>query len=817
MEAKTNQPQPAPEFRFSEFSNVRSKCAINTNLAEFYGKLTSDLYRQPVEAYRRLKATDSDEAIQQAQAIKSRMPCITPAATCFGGHAVSDLRQLSGLLCIDLDHTDQRTDEIRRLAAGLPWVVLVFTSISGQGVKLLVRIRPELLEAQGWATLYAAVGEAVSRHVGHAYDAQCKALTQPCYYSWDPDAYYNPYATCFEWTAPEQAMPATTAATPIGTTANAAETPATPEAPGFIERFIQQFEQENPFNRGARNDVSLRLGRACFYKGFSTKEVEEVVRRYAERHAAADFTEKDIRDRVIASYQHIAKNPRPVGKRNRCQNGVSVTYDTSSGASTLEEPGEVYEKNNALRAASPCLPEQLFPLLPRFLQQCTEHATDARERDLMLLCALTCCSALFPKVRFFYKDRYYSPHLYLAAVAPVGTGKGVLSVVSNLLDRTHEHYEQQNREMRRRYEEQEYLWCEEVRTANKEKRKPDHSLKPDELRPYYFKLPSTTSKSRFIESLANADERGCIMISTEIATLTGAFRQDYGNFEDILLKAFHHEEVSSSFKTDGMPKISRHPRLSVCLSGTQEQFTTLFGSLESGLYSRFMFYTRPQELRWQSCAPDAGNTDLATHFRQLGETLFEMHSTLLQSPTLVSFSKRQWESHTATFSALLRQAELEEQEATSGIILRCGLQVMRIAATLTLFRKWDDYRYAPEYICTDDDFQTALQLALTTLEHSRLLSTSLPVSKQAPVAMHNPHRMEDVLNSLPSKFSYMEFVHQAMEQGVSEASGKRWIRKAIKLQFIVKEGNTYIKISNPPENGVIGDTDTEMTPISTGE
>lgn len=140
---------------FSRFSSVRSKCATATTLAQFVADIRSDRFRPQVERYRRLRSQGGQEA--EAQRVKSAMPCVTPSAHCFGGHAVSDLRQYSGLLCIDLDHTADRTDAIVALAAGLPYVAAVFRSISGEGVKVFVRIRTEDLD-RGYAPLYAAVG-----------------------------------------------------------------------------------------------------------------------------------------------------------------------------------------------------------------------------------------------------------------------------------------------------------------------------------------------------------------------------------------------------------------------------------------------------------------------------------------------------------------------------------------------------------------------------------------------------------------------------------------------------------------------------------
>lgn len=794
---------PTPEIRFSRFHSVRSKNAQTITLEEFHTTVCSDHFKQRVQAYRLLRSQRGKEA--EAQAIKNAMPCITPSAICEGGHAVADRRELSGILCIDLDHTDARTDEIKKLAEELPFVAAAFISISGEGVKIFVRIRPEDTEA-GYAPLYAAVGQAVSSHVRHPYDEKCKTLTQPCYYSWHPQAYCNPQAAAFDYTPPAAGTKAcdTQQRTDCSNGQQAAHAPeaqpSTTSNAGFMENFIDYFEQEYPFRTGQRNSIALKLGRAAARKGFSHREVERLIALYAGRNAMPDFTEQDIRQRVATGYQFIRSKETEDTKDAKAHSGLKAHYEPpqTDGEETEEE--DLLEMNDGLRGDMPYIPDEVFTRIPSFFARCTANAANRRERDILLLGSLNSCSALFPHISFFYKDRYVSPHFYLAIVAPAAAGKGALACTSALLNCTDEYYRRQNRERLKTFDSNLLVWEEEQRCAKREKRKADIELKPPTPVMQYFKLPATTSKSRLIESLAAAEGVGCSMVSTEIVTLTSAFSQDYGNFEDILLKCYQQEEVASSFKIDGEPKVAHAPRLAVCLSGTQEQFTSLFRSLESGLYSRFMFYTRRQELVWENCGPHDGNIDRMQHFRKLGEEIFEMHRLLLQSPTLVSFTPAQWEEHTAAFAELLRTAAIDGSEATAGIVMRCGLQAMRLAATFTVFRKYADYPYAKEYTCTDDDFHAAMTIAFTTVEHGRLLSTALPATIEKPRLMRKPGRMELALAALPEKFPYSDFMESIRLQGASPATGKRWLQKAVRLKVLVKQKEGYRKAlpSTPP-------------------
>lgn len=789
----------------SEFPSVRSKTSRTITIREFVEWVRSDRYLHPVSEYRRLKALPGQEA--PAQAVKEGMACIVPAGVCVGGHAVKNLEKHSGLLCIDLDHTDERTLQVWALTCSLPFCHASFISISGRGIKVLARVRTDDVQ-QDYARLYAAVGDAVSIHVAHPYDEKCKILTQPCFYSHHAEAYYNADAVEFEMphSASQMAdmappMPEGPGAPLCGVAASPVAAPvAAPSVPageGFILRVLDEFEHRNPFRRGSRNDLALKLGRVAGSKGFSGEELEKLISVFASRYATGDFTFEDIRQRVMAGYQFVTSGQAETKEAKRGQKGVKVHYDPNSQEEEEESPEIVLENNDKLRAVAPYISDTTFEHLPALLKACCSHTDDKRERDMALLGCLNSCSALFPYVRFYYKKTLYSPHFYMATVAAAGAGKGILAFTAVLLDPTQEYYDQKRRAAKKDYEQALLKWDAEQQQARREKRLPDIKLKPEEPKAQYLKISATTSKSRLIEHLATAGEVGCCMTTTEINTMISSLGQDCGKYEDILCKATHHEEISSSYKVDGEPIVVSHPHLALNIAGTQEQFQQFFRSLEVGLFSRFAFYTRQQSQQWESCAPGDVQVDLRSYYHTLGQELLEMHKVLLESPTLITFSRRQWLLHTQMFTELLRKALVEGRDSSGSLIRRAGLLCMRLAAVLTVFRKWEDYRYAKEYCCTDEDFDTARDIARTLIEHSLLLSTSLPDTNHPPVSMHRFHRLDEVLSSLLINFTYRDFVDAVRNIGLSESTGKRLLRKAVEMQYVVKEGNIYHKRVDP--------------------
>ena len=825
-------------MKISEFGSVRSKQSQTISLQEYVNKVRSNTFKAQVEEYRRLAALPGHEA--EAQRVKDGMPCIVPAGVCSGGHAVKNLVKHSGLLQIDMDHTLLRTAEVCRLLCELPYVTVVHKSFSQNGVRAFVRVAAEDV-MRNYEQLYAAVGEAVSRHAAHNYDSKCKILTQPSFYSWDADAYYNPDAETFkmQWgeeTGKEAGTISETAANAGGTVSrgiisevtdsgkavsggaisevtdsgrtvsggaisgvtdsgvtNSEKSASGATAPGFLVQFLNDFEHRNPFRRGERNDLALKLGRVSRSKGFSKKELEEVISLFIRRYAATDFTAEDIRQRITAGYQFIDSLPQKTEIPGEGSNRVHFPYDPAEPPDAGSEEEDLLEKNNELRAQSPYIPDSAYSGLPQFLKDCVQYASDPRERDITLLGSLNCCSALFPGVSFFYKNALYSSHFYHALVANAAAGKGVVAFILSLLDATQEYYDRQRRDQKKAFEKAQMAWEAEVHQALREHRSPDSDKKPEEPKAKYLKTSSTTSKSRLLEQLATNGELGCHMSSTEIYTLISSLAQDYGKYEDILCKAAHHEEISQSYKIDGDPIVVPRPHLALIMSGTPEQFTGFFRSHENGLYSRFLIYTRQLNPHWETCAPGEGRVDLREHFHTLGKKLFEMHKLLLESPTLVTFTPGQWERHTQQFGVWLKSALVEGKEFPTSIVFRHGLLAMRLASILTIFRKWDDYRYAKEYCCTDADFDTAMQIIATVIEHSLLLGTSLPDTGHPPVAMRKFHQFEDVLKKLPRIFSYIDFINAAKELGISVSTAKRYLRKAVEQELVVKQKDKYRK------------------------
>lgn len=105
------------------------------------------------------------------------------------------MTELNGLALFDFDHCLEMLAGMKEKAGALPYVVGAFVSISGEGLKLIVRIDAE--NAGQYAVAYPVVARELERVLGHPCDMSCRDLGRACYASYDPRRTIIPVPGCF--------------------------------------------------------------------------------------------------------------------------------------------------------------------------------------------------------------------------------------------------------------------------------------------------------------------------------------------------------------------------------------------------------------------------------------------------------------------------------------------------------------------------------------------------------------------------------------------------------------------------------------------
>ena len=152
----------------------------------------------------------------RADAEKNHMPCYSVTVLFSGGKQQKHIVSYTGLSIVDLDHVpSERMAEVLTMVRNDPHTLLAYTTISGEGVRVLARYalntpndnvndndncRPDgwstsTLSSSLYKTAFLTVNEYYQRLTGCDYDEKCKNATRISGMAHDPEVYYNPDAT----------------------------------------------------------------------------------------------------------------------------------------------------------------------------------------------------------------------------------------------------------------------------------------------------------------------------------------------------------------------------------------------------------------------------------------------------------------------------------------------------------------------------------------------------------------------------------------------------------------------------------------------
>lgn len=445
----------------------------------------------------------------------------------------------------------------------------------------------------------------------------------------------------------------------------------------------------------------------------------------------------------------------------------------------------------------PLFPEEVYENLPPMLQKGLAAARTPRERDMLLMAMLTNLSGCLPGTHMLYARHDYTPHLYFAAIAPAGSGKGVVSLAAGLGARIEQMYEADNERNSMEFTKQSYAWEMEKRQAQKEGREPNWDLQPEPFRRKVFLLPSNISKSQFMLNLEAAEEVGMVANCSEMDSFSSSLGSDCGKYAAELRMIFHHETVGQNYKIDGRPIVIKKPRLAMCMSGTLLQLVRFVNSKEDGMYSRMALLTGEGSSGWISAAPDAeGVLDGGALFEVLSEQVLELFRFSQNHPLEVRFSSRQWKEHTRCFGLAWNNVSMEEGEGNMAIVGRHGLIASRLAMVFTALRRFETGFAVDRMECSDEDFRRIMLIAQCLLEHSLSLSTILPGNGTKRKQQTTFFRIRSIFSQMSDEFTFSHYIECIENAGLSRRSGTRALTKLIESGEVEKvEHGLYRKTS----------------------
>ena len=421
--------------------------------------------------------------------------------------------------------------------------------------------------------------------------------------------------------------------------------------------------------------------------------------------------------------------------------------------------------------------------LPLFLHPIWEHHTDPADRDKMLLGTLNAVSGIIPPSVFGMYDKrvVYAP-CYCIVFGPFASTKGELDACRQLVQPIVEEMRQKYAQAMAAYKLELAAW--ESQGKAKQGPKPEE---PVMCSPFISANSSSSAVYRALEANGGSG----MIFETEADTLTNMIsNKEYGNYSDLLRRAFHHETISMVRVTDQVNIEIEEPRLAVFMTCTGNQLVLLLPSanISNGLASRILFYELARsEIKFRNVF--AGNEkSLKQVYREMGEQLLPLyHALAARKPRSIQFvlSQAQQEEFIATFDAMVKEQCRLSGDEMQGFIYRVALSGFRYAMILTLLRRLTEDRenyfdpHEKALICDDRDFRTMMTVMNCLANHTARVYAVLGQEEQDPFQQDLSKLKEAVrafYQALPDQtFSSGDAMRIAKEQHIADRTANRWL------------------------------------------
>lgn len=422
------------------------------------------------------------------------------------------------------------------------------------------------------------------------------------------------------------------------------------------------------------------------------------------------------------------------------------------------------------------LDDDIFLRLPDLLQQICYPMTEKHERDLLLFSSLGVLSNIVP-VYGHYDNRTVYPNLFVFITALPSAGKGSLKWVKKIAQKIH-------RIKGKAYdvEMQEYNSLE-----NEEKRSTKKPIKQT------FFIPGNSSVSAIINQLHKNNGIG-VIIESEADALNTAMKSDWGNYSEVLRKAFEFETISMLRKDEENSFEIDDPKLSVVITGTPNQLLEFIPSPENGLFSRFIFIELPLIKKWKNVHDNTINFD--KYYDKIADELLEFYIKLNNNRIRIELSKTQKKKFNDKFRTYQKQYDTLFGEEIIASIRRIGSIHFRICLLLTGIRNMNslgDFKANDVVECSDEDFEIANILIEYILRNLKDIYGYLPQTKKI---IKNLKRKEALLyEALDNEFSFDTYKKTSKNLNIAESTAYGYLKRFIKNDLVERfEHGIYRKL-----------------------
>jgi len=557
---------------FKDFHTISD----NTSIDSIFRDIKEGKYRSQIEEIRSLK---KDGKSEQANILKQKLLAFTPSGIFEKSRKNEQLKTYSKIVHLDIDKiNNDELDNVFREIIKIPYTYACFLSPSGDGYKVFIKVNTE---KNIHSEIYNSLLNLYETETKKVFDSKCKDLARLCFISYDPNMYINNEPNYFDIACIK---------TEPGNYQNA---PIKFNNDALFNKAVAYTEKKETYYNGNRNNFIYLLASNCNRFGMSYIDAKYYISN------AYDLQDEELCLSVDSAYKH---HKHEFAKFANLAN-LQIVNNTNSDN----------EENTDYLLSSPFIPDSVFNTLPSILKKGCEAFTDKRERDVFLTGAISILSGCLSSIQGIYAGENVFPSLFSFIIAPAASGKGALKFSKMLADKEHDTLLHMSKEDEKLYN----IEIANYRLSQRGKKKNETVGEPPEKPPFkVIFIPANSSYAKIIYHLEQNKGEG-VICETEADSMGNVLKQEWGSYSDMLRKAFHHERISSSKKTNNEYIEVNNPKFSIALSGTPSQVLSLISSSEDGLFSRFIFYVFKAKQEWRDVSPLAHNYNKTEHFKLL--------------------------------------------------------------------------------------------------------------------------------------------------------------------------------------------------------
>jgi len=742
----------------STYKNFKTKLE-DSNIFNILQDIKNGKYQSDINSIRYAMQTGKEKI---ADELKSELLAFTTSGTFDKQRKAAFLKTYSQIINLDFDHIPlDELDNLVTIINECKFTLASFISPRGEGIKVFIKINSN---AEKHAIAYKQVANFYKTITGFDFDPKCKDISRLCYVSYDPNTFLNENASIFE--VKEEIK--TTNARVVNQVAHHLTTDE------LLDKCLKFTENKEQYYDGNRNNFVYLF--ACNANRFGIYEADTL--DYCLTNF--DLEESRTKGSVNSAYKHQVADFAKFAKFANLQTNDTVQNN-------LQNKTIVQEEEDYLKS-TPIIPQSVYDNLPSILFDSCQVFTEPRARDTFLTGALAILSGCLPNVSGLYSGSIIYPSLFSFILAPAASGKGALKFAKALADKYHETILNESKEARKIYEDNLAAY---KMLRSKGKLEENQEI-PQEPKFKVVFIPANTSNAKIIQHLDWNEGKG-IICETEADTLGQTFKNDWGSYSDMLRKSFHHEKISVSRKTDAEFVEVNEPQLSVALSGTPKQVFNIIASAEDGLFSRFIFYVFKTDPVWLDPSPKGNPVNLTEYFSNQAKTVFKMVQFFERESMILYLTDEQWDKFNPIFSSYLVQISTFVSDDAQSIIKRLGIILYRFCMIFTAIRKFETNDYHKEIYCDDIDFQTALTLIQTYLQHSIIMFENLPKQgEQGPFKSGENKKM--FFDALPVEFQRKEAIAIATLFNLKERTTDNFLKDCLGKYLIKSDTGVYKKV-----------------------